>query len=60
MGMVTVAGGGIRTGGISAVFFLWGIWTPLRSFKDILTTSFSDTDQPDFEGPILHKIYFIT
>jgi hypothetical protein len=45
MGMVTVAGGGIRTGGISAVFFLWGIWTPLRSFNDILTTSFSDTDQ---------------
>ena len=43
-GMVTMAGGGILTGGISAVFFLCGICTPLRSFNDILSTSFQCSD----------------
>jgi hypothetical protein len=37
--MVTVAGGGIRTAFIAAVFFLCGICTPFRFFKDILSTS---------------------
>ena len=39
MGMVTTAGGGIRSASMPAVFFRWGICTPCRFFNDILSTS---------------------